>query len=63
MTGDKFIGEDIAFFRKCKKINIPLHAHTGAVAKHVKRMAWDTDYYGLLWNSLNTEENKNTPPN
>ena len=63
MTGDKFIGEDIAFFRKCKKIDIPLHAHTGAVAKHVKRMAWDTDYYGLLWNSLNTEENKNTPPN
>lgn len=63
MTGEKFIGEDIAFFRKCKKINIPLYAHTGAIAKHVKRMSWDADYYSLLWNSLNVEENENTPPN
>jgi hypothetical protein len=50
-TGDKFIGEDISFFRKCKKVNISLYAHTGAIAKHIKRMAWDPDYYTLLWNS------------
>lgn len=62
MTGDKFIGEDIAFFRKCKKIKIPLHAHTGAIAKHVKRMAWDADYYKLYWNQEKyKEEIKNTP--
>ena len=63
MTGGKFIGEDISFFRKCKSINIPLHAHTGAIAKHIKRMAWDTDYYSLFWNSMDVQENKNTPPN
>lgn len=63
MVGDKFIGEDIAFFRKCKKINIPLYAHTGAIAKHIKRVAWDTDYYSLLWNSINSQEIENTPPN
>ena len=63
MSGDKFIGEDIAFFRKCKKINIPLYAHTGAIAKHIKKVAWDTDYYSLLWSSLSIEENKNTPTN
>jgi hypothetical protein len=55
MVGDKFIGEDISFFRKCKKINIPLHAHTGAIAKHIKKMSWDLDYYGLLWNNMNIE--------
>jgi hypothetical protein len=63
MVGDKFIGEDIAFFRKCKKANIPLYAHTGAIAKHIKRVAWDMDYYGLFWDSLNIKENENTPPN
>ena len=55
LVGDKFIGEDISFFRKCKKINIPLHAHTGAIAKHIKKMSWDLDYYGLLWNNINIE--------
>jgi hypothetical protein len=61
---DKFIGEDIAFFRKCKKAGIPLHAHTGAIAKHFKRVAWDIDYYQLYWNQGKyQEENKNTPPN
>jgi hypothetical protein len=50
MTGDKFIGEDISFFRKCKKINIPLYANTGAIAKHIKRVPWDLDYYKLYWN-------------
>lgn len=64
MTGDKFVGEDISFFRKCKKINIPVYAHTGAIAKHVKRMSWDLDLYRLYWTERNCqEENKNTPPN
>ena len=55
LIGDKFIGEDISFFRKCKKVNIPLYAHTGAIAKHIKKMSWDLDYYGLLWNNMNIE--------
>jgi hypothetical protein len=64
MSGDKFIGEDIAFFRKCKNIGIPLYAHTGAVAQHIKRVVWDMDYYNLYWNTKNNKkEIKNTPPN
>jgi hypothetical protein len=50
-VGDKFVGEDIAFFRKCKKADIPIYADTGAIAKHLKRVIWDTDYYKLYWNS------------
>lgn len=46
---DKFVGEDISFFRKCKAVEIPLHAHTGAIAKHMKTTAWDMDYYALYW--------------
>jgi hypothetical protein len=46
---DKFVGEDINFFRKCKKAGIPLHAHTGAVAQHMKTTVWDMDLYALYW--------------
>lgn len=46
---DKFVGEDISFFRKCKAIGIPLYAHTGAIAKHMKTMVWDYDFYSLYW--------------
>ena len=56
-SGDEFIGEDIAFFRNCKKINIPVYANTGAIAKHIKRTPWSDQLYALYWN------NKNTPPN
>ena len=46
---EKFVGEDITFFRKCKQAGIPLHAHTGAVAKHMKTTVWDMDMYALYW--------------
>ncbi len=46
---DNFVGEDIAFFRKCKKVGISLYAHTGVISKHVKQMSWDMDYYKLFW--------------
>jgi hypothetical protein len=59
LKGDKFTGEDIAFFRKCKKINIPVHAHTGAIAQHVKRMAWDIEYYSLYWYMKNFQKQQN----
>ena len=52
-TDKMFISEDISFFRKCKKLGIPLYAHTGAIAKHIKKMSWDTDYYNLYWNNKN----------
>ena len=53
LKGDKFIGEDISFFRKCKTLEIPVHAHTGAIAKHIKKSPWDLDYYKLYWNKEN----------
>lgn len=46
---DKFIGEDISFFRKLKSVNIPVYAHTGAIAKHIKRFSLDENYYGFFY--------------
>ena len=46
---DQFIGEDIIFFRKMKASGVPLHAHTGALVKHMKRFSLDYDYYALYW--------------
>lgn len=46
---DKFVGEDIIFFRKMKAAGIPLHAHTGALVKHMKRFSLDFDYYAMYW--------------
>jgi len=50
LSGDDFVGEDIAFFRKCKEAKIPVYANTAAVAKHMKKVAWDLDYYNLTLN-------------
>jgi len=46
---DTFIGEDIQFFMKMKEAGIPLHAHTGATVKHMKRFSFDEEYYKLYW--------------
>ena len=46
---DQFIGEDIIFFRKMKEAGIPLHAHTGALVRHIKRFSLDVDYYTMYW--------------
>lgn len=48
-TDDQFVGEDIIFFRKMKKAGIQLHAHTGALVKHMKRFSLDFGYYALYW--------------
>ncbi len=48
---DEYIGEDVVFFRKLKAAGIPLHAHTGAIATHVKRFQLNVDYYNLYWTS------------
>lgn len=46
---EKFVGEDIMFFQKMKECGIKLHAHTGAVAKHIKRFYFDENYYKMYW--------------
>jgi hypothetical protein len=32
-----------------KAAGIPLHAHTGARVKHMKRFSLDADYYNMYW--------------
>jgi len=54
---DTFIGEDIQFFMKMKEAGIPLHAHTGATVKHMKRFAFDEEFYKLYWiTKFNSQE-------
>jgi hypothetical protein len=47
---NKFVSEDIVFFRKLKEAGIPVHAHTGARVKHMKRFSLDENYYVNYWN-------------
>ena len=54
-VGDKYISEDIVFFRKLKSTGIDLYAHTGAVVQHMKRFSLDINYYNLYWNGLQKE--------
>jgi hypothetical protein len=35
---------------------IPLHAHTGALVKHMKRFSVDFDYYALYWANEHLKE-------
>jgi hypothetical protein len=44
--------EDISFFRKCKALNIPIKAHTGALVQHIKRFVVDINYYNHWWNTV-----------
>lgn len=53
---EKFVGEDIVFFRKVRSADIPVHAHTGALVKHIKRFSLDIEYYALYWNMLTMQE-------
>jgi GT2 family glycosyltransferase len=61
--GDKYVGEDIVFFRKMKEAGIPLYAHTGALVRHMKRFSLDADYYGLFWSwqALKNQIEQNKP--
>jgi GT2 family glycosyltransferase len=61
--GDKYVGEDIVFFRKMKEAGIPLYAHTGALVQHIKRFSLDADYYGLFWSwqALKNQIEQNKP--
>jgi hypothetical protein len=44
-----FIGEDIAFFKKVKELDIPFYCHTGALVRHWKRFSLDHEYYKAWW--------------
>lgn len=55
-AGDAYASEDIQFCRRLKATGIPLHAHTGAVAKHMKRYALDAAYYRLYWNAAAAQQ-------
>jgi hypothetical protein len=48
-VGDRYVGEDIVFFRKMQEAGIPLHAHTGALVRHIKRFSLDVGYYDMYW--------------
>lgn len=58
---DKFISEDIVFFRNLKKAGIQVHANTGARVKHMKRFALDERYYKMYWSfaSLDAQRRAN----
>jgi hypothetical protein len=55
-VGDKYVGEDIVFFRKMQQAGIELHAHTGALVKHIKRFSLDMDYYAMYWSMQHIKE-------
>lgn len=54
-VGDKFVSEDINFFRMMHQAGVPLHTHTGALVKHIKRFALDIEYYKFFWNNKPNE--------
>jgi hypothetical protein len=62
-SDDQFIGEDIIFFRKMKAAGIQLHAHTGALVKHMKRFSLDYDYYGMYWTMDSIQKKIEEQPN
>jgi GT2 family glycosyltransferase len=53
--GNKYISEDIVFFRKLKAAGVDLYAHTGATVEHMKRFSFDANYYNVYWNALEKE--------
>jgi hypothetical protein len=55
-SGDQFIGEDISFFRKVKAAGVPVYANTSALVKHMKRFAFDDNYYNLYWAAIESAE-------
>ena len=43
---------DHLFFRKVKKAGIKLYAHTGAIARHIKRFSYDDNFYKMYWDNV-----------
>lgn len=55
---EKFISEDINFFRAMKDAGIPLHAHTGALVQHMKRFSFDVWFYKMYWEYASIQEKR-----
>ena len=52
------VGEDTSFFLKLKKLNIPVHAHTGVLPQHIKKYPLDIHYHTWWWkNYMQNPEN------
>ena len=49
---EKFISEDISFFKKLTEVGVKVVAHTGAVVQHMKRFSYDSNFYNTYWNLL-----------
>jgi len=56
--GKNFLGEDIYFFALCDKADIPVYAHTGATAPHIKRFSFDEHYYNAFFGGVREEQKK-----
>ena len=52
---NQYVSEDVVFFRKLKAAGIPVYAHTGAIAQHMKRFNLDYNYYAMWWNAQNSK--------
>jgi len=50
---NKFISEDVSFFRKAKQAGIQAYAHTGAHVQHLKTFSLDINYYHMYWTGVN----------
>ena len=61
--GGKFVSEDIVFFRYLKQAGVPVHTHTGARVKHMKRFSLDENYYKLYWGSVYEAEARKAKAN
>ena len=59
----QFVSEDIVFFRYLKKAGVPVHTHTGARVKHMKRFSLDENYYRLYWGSVYEAEARKAKAN
>ena len=55
-VGNKFVSEDIVFFRHLKAAGIPVYAHTGAQVRHMKPFSFDINYYHAYWTLRFLEE-------
>jgi len=49
---NKFISEDVSFFRKAKQAGIQAYAHTGAHLQHLKTFSLDINYYNMYWTGV-----------
>jgi len=39
-----------------QQAGIELHAHTGALVRHIKRFSLDMDYYAMYWSMQHIKE-------